>query len=129
MLPGDGYSDYIKPFRTVEDLHISAGVLGYLFKTACCYDWGTDIKERILGCIASVRNLVLNNPASPWVHIVTGDVLKQIKELFTHLEPLWETVGGQIKDAWDRDKILMTIADKARNIRLKTAWALYEEKK
>jgi len=42
---------------------------------------------------------------------------------------LFETVGGQIKDAWDRDKILMMIADKARTRRLQTALAFYNEKK
>lgn len=128
LLPGDGYTDYIKPFRTVEDLHISAGILGYLFKNACRYDWGTDIKESILGRIASVRNLALCSPTAPAVHIVTGDVLKQIKELFQLLEPLWEKVGGGAKASWDRDKILMTIADKVRNRRLQTAWEFFDFK-
>lgn len=128
LLPGDGYTDYIKPFRTVEDLHISAGILGYLFKNACRYDWGTDIKESILGRIASVRNLALCSPTAPAVHIVTGDVLNQIKELFTRLEPFWVKVGGQAKQAWDRDKILMNIADKVRTRRLQTAWESYEKR-
>jgi acyl-CoA dehydrogenase len=128
LLPGDGYTDYIKPFRTIEDLHISACILGYLFQNACRYDWGTDIKEIILGRIVSVRNLALSNPTAPAVHIVTGDVLKQIKELFKLLEPFWEKVGGEAKQDWDRDKILMTIADKARTRRLQTAWEFYEER-
>jgi len=126
LLPGDGYIDYIKPFRTVEDLHISAGVLGYLFRNACKYDWGRDIQQSILGCIVSVRSLALNSLTAPAVHIVIGDVLKQITDLFKRLEPFWEKVGGQAKEAWDRDKILMKIADKIRNRRLQTAWEFYE---
>jgi acyl-CoA dehydrogenase len=129
LLPGDGYTDYIKPFRTIEDLHISAGILGYLFKNACIYDWGTDVKESILGRIASVRNLALNNPGAPAVHIVTGDLLKQIKKLLKRLEPFWEKVGGKAKKDWDRDKILMNIADKARIRRSQTAWKFYEGKR
>lgn len=126
LLPGDGYIDYIKPFRTIEDLHISAGILGYLFRNACKYDWGTDIKESILGRIVSVGTLALSSPNAPGVHIVTGDVLKQIKDLFKQLEPCWEKVGGEAKKAWDRDKTLMNIADKARTRRLQTAWEFYE---
>jgi len=128
ILPGDGYTEYIKPFRTVEDLHISAGILGYLFQNACKYDWSTYIKEIILGCIVSARTLALSNPTAPAVHIVTGDVLKQIKELFKQIEPEWGKIGGKAQKAWDRDKILMSIADKVRTRRLETAWQFYEEK-
>ncbi|MBC2715265.1 MAG: hypothetical protein HF978_08160 [Desulfobacteraceae bacterium] len=129
LLPGDGYIDYIKPFRTIEDLHISAGILGYLFRNACKYDWDRDIKESILSRIVSVRNLALSSSSAPEVHIVIGDVLKQIKELFKLLEPFWEKVGGEAKQAWDRDKTLMNIADKARTRRLQTAWEFYEKKR
>ena len=127
LLPGDGYTDYIKPFRTVEDLHISAGILGYLFRNACRYGWDRGIKENILGRIVSVQALASASPSAPAVHIVTGDVLEQINELFKRLEPLWEKVGGKEKEAWDRDKILMNIADKARSRRLQTAWEFYEK--
>lgn len=126
LLPGDGYTDYIRPFRTIEDLHVSAAVLGYLFRNARRYGWDRSIRESLLGRIVSVRCLSLNRPDAPAVHIVMGDALNRIKELFERLEPLWETVGGKAKHAWDRDKLLMNIADKARNQRLRTAWQFYE---
>src|SRR5690606_21891598 len=34
ILPGDGYSAYLKPFRTVEDLHVSAALTGHLVALA-----------------------------------------------------------------------------------------------
>jgi acyl-CoA dehydrogenase len=128
LLPGDGYTDYIRPFRTIEDLHVSAAVLGYVFSKSCQYDWDRSVRESILGRIVSVRCLALSRPDAPAVHIVMADALNRIKELFERLEPLWETVGGAAKQAWDRDKILMNIADKARNQRLRTAWQFYEKK-
>jgi acyl-CoA dehydrogenase len=126
LLPGDGYTDYIRPFRTIEDLHVSVAVLGYLFRNARQYGWDRSIRESILGRIALLRCLALNCPDSPAVHIVTGDALKQIRELFARLEPLWEKVDGDAKKAWDRDKALMNIAGKARALRLKAAWNFYE---
>ena len=30
VLPGDGYADYVKPFRTIEDAHVHCALLGYL---------------------------------------------------------------------------------------------------
>jgi len=127
LLPGDGYTDYIKPFRTIEDLHVTAAILGYLFKNACAYGWGREMKESILGRIVSVRSLAMSSPTAAAVHIVTGDALKQVRDLFNHLEPFWEKVGGEAKQAWDRDKILMNIADKARTRRLQSAWEFYEK--
>ena len=32
ILPGDGYDAYVKPFRTVEDIHVQAAVLSYLMR-------------------------------------------------------------------------------------------------
>src|SRR5262245_25603109 len=34
LLPGDGYDDYLKPFRTIEDLHVHGALLGYLIGVA-----------------------------------------------------------------------------------------------
>ena len=45
LLPGDGYERYIKPFRTIEDLHVLAAILGYLFRVASLYDWPRSCRE------------------------------------------------------------------------------------
>ena len=129
LLPGDGYTSYIKPFRTIEDLHVSAAILGYLFRNACTHDWGREVMARISGLIVSVRSLALSPPGAPAVHIVMDDVLKQIKVLFASLDPLWEKAGVEAKQAWDRDKVLMNIADKARAGRLQRAWKHYENQR
>ena len=34
LLPGDGYDTYVKPFRTLEDIHVTAAVLAYLLREA-----------------------------------------------------------------------------------------------
>ena len=127
LLPGDGYTAYIKPFRTIEDVHVSAAMLGYLFRNACRYDWGRDIRQTILARIVLVRNLAFFRPDAPAVHIVMGDAIKQVKDLIKRVEPLWETAGREAKEAWDRDKALINIADKARALRLDAAWKAYEE--
>lgn len=127
LLPGDGYTAYIKPFRTIEDVHVSAAMLGYLFRSACRYDWGQDIRQTILARIVLVRNLAFFRPDASAVHIVMGEAIKQIKALIKRVEPLWEKAGKGAKEAWDRDKVLMDIADKARALRLDAAWKAYEK--
>ena len=38
-LPGDAYERYLKPFRTVEDLHVQAAFLGWLLQVARRASW------------------------------------------------------------------------------------------
>lgn len=128
LLAGDGYLNYIKPFRTIEDLHVTAAILGYLFRVACQYEWDREIKQDILSRIVTIRTLALSNPDAPELHIITGDVLNGTASLFKRLDPYWETVDKAARDAWNRDKTLMNIAQKARTKRLETAWAFYGKK-
>ena len=39
ILPGDGYDQYVKPFRTVEDIHVQAAVLSYLMREGQRLSW------------------------------------------------------------------------------------------
>jgi len=126
LLSGDGYLNYIKPFRTIEDLHVTAAILGYLFRIACQYDWDREIKQTILCLIVTIRTLALSDPGSPAVHILTGNVLSRARELIQRIDPYWEAVDKDTRDAWNRDKALMDIAGKARLRRLETAWAFYQ---
>ncbi len=127
ILPGDGYTSYIKPFRTMEDLHVNAAILGYLFRIAKQFRWPKDIGEQILSLIVTARTLAVCDPSLPAVHIVLGGLLTQTKQLISDLEPLWENVEPEIKSAWKRDCALMNIAEKARASRLNTAWSHYKK--
>ncbi|MFZ5570217.1 MAG: acyl-CoA dehydrogenase family protein [Thermodesulfobacteriota bacterium] len=125
LLPGDGYLEYIKPFRTIEDLHVSAAILGHLFRKARRHAWPREIREAIIGAIVSVRALATSDPGLASVHIAVHEALGRIKELLVRLEPLWDRIGGKEKEDWDRDKVLMSIADTARTRRIETAWKQY----
>ena len=39
LLPHDGYDAYVKPFRTIEDLHVTLAVLAYLLREARVRHW------------------------------------------------------------------------------------------
>jgi acyl-CoA dehydrogenase len=127
LLPGDGYTEYIKPFRTIEDLHVSAAILGYLFRIACLYDWPREVKEKILCLMVTVRTLAVSDPDAPEVHIAFGGVFSQISNLLQAVAPFWENVEIEIRKAWDRDKELLNVAGSARKRRLQTAWSFYED--
>jgi len=125
LLPGDGYTEYIKPFRTIEDIHVSAAILGYLFRIACLFGWPREARENILCLMVAIRSLAVNDPGAPEVHIAFGGVSSQISDLIQAIAPLWENVETETRKAWDRDKELLNVAGFAREKRLQTAWSFY----
>ena len=125
ILPGDGYRDYIRPFRTIEDLHVFAAIGGHLFRIACRYRWPASIKEGILSMLVCVRALAADDPSAPAVHIALGGLHARIIALLGEIEPHWESVDGTVRERWNRDKALLDIAGTARKKRLERAWSRY----
>jgi hypothetical protein len=128
LLPGDGYLDYIKPFRTIEDIHVSAAIIGYLFRVADQYGWPHDIQEECLLLLTGFRALSAENPKNPAVHIVLGRILNRTARLVESIEPYWTDVEAGTRNAWIRDQKLMGIAKEAREKRLATAWSYFAKK-
>src|ERR1041385_576759 len=55
VLAGDGYAEHVKPFRTIEDVHVQAAVLGYLMSVAVRYGFPIELRERLLALVAAIR--------------------------------------------------------------------------
>ncbi|MGW4631402.1 acyl-CoA dehydrogenase family protein [Nocardia sp. NPDC004415] len=122
LLPGDGYTDYLKPFRTVEDVHVLAAVLGQLLRVARQAQWPAEAVEQLLAVFAGVRGLGGENPASAGVHIALGGVFERLTRLRAELEPLWNRVDPEVRRRWERDAPLLGVAGKVRAARLRAAW-------
>lgn len=59
ILPGDGYERYLKPFRTIEDLHVLAGFTGYLVSLARRGQWGNPAVEELVAFALADRKSVV----------------------------------------------------------------------
>ena len=57
ILPGDGYDQYVKPFRTVEDVHINAAILAYLVREARRLDWPAQWIEKTFSLLIVFQEL------------------------------------------------------------------------
>lgn len=127
LLPGDGYERYIKPFRTIEDLHVLAAILGYLFRVATLYDWPKSCREQMLSLLVSIRALALADHAAPEVHLAIGGFQTQMDDLLVAAEPYWSQTDEETRTGWERDSTLMRVAGgDARAKRLEKAWTFYE---
>jgi acyl-CoA dehydrogenase len=125
LLEGDGFTRYIRPFRTVEDLHMFAAVTGYLFRVASLHGWDRVLSERMLSLLTAARGLAAEDPGTPHVHIALGGLQGQFERLLDVIEPLWEKVDEETRTRWIRDRALLKVAGSARKKRLEKAWELY----
>ncbi len=81
FLHGDGYTSYIKPFRTIEDIYHLTAILAYIFKIASQYEWPRKLREKMLFLIVNLRSLAFSEITAPEIHIVLGGALAYQKEL------------------------------------------------
>lgn len=126
VLPGDGYLDYLKPFRTIEDIHVLAATLGWLVRVARASAWPRESLQRLLTLVAAVRGLDIDAPTSPGVHVALGGVFESFAALATELEPLWQTADPATRQRWERDRPLLATAGRVREQRLVAAWRAVE---
>jgi acyl-CoA dehydrogenase len=125
ILPGDGYSGYIRPFRTIEDLHVFAAIAGFIFRVASLYRWPRAVMEQTAGLIVCTRALALDNPSAPSVHIALGGLHGQIMALLESASGYWDLVDEKTRAGWERDRALLRVAETARSKRLETAWSRF----
>ncbi len=122
LLEGDGYTRYLKPFRTVEDCFVHAGLLGWLMRIARTSEWPSDSQEAIVAQVVTIRGLALADPSSPATHIALAGALTQSELLIERLEPNWQSVDVEHKQRWERDRMLLEVAGRARSARRQAAW-------
>ncbi len=126
LLPGDGWDAYVKPFRTVEDIHVSGAALGYLLRVARTAAWPPNVISRLVAAIVALRGLADAPPDDPTVHVALGGVLDGIDDALRACESHWASAAAEVAERWRRDAPLLGIAGRARAARLAKAWEGFE---
>jgi hypothetical protein len=121
-LPGDGYSDYLKPFRTIEDIHVYAATVGYLMALGRRVGWKPLHIARLAALGASLAHLAELEPLAPATHLALGGALDLGRQLFAGLD--LDAVPEEERARWLRDRPLLEVAGKARAQRFETACRL-----
>src|SRR6185503_1804976 len=75
LLPGDGYDQYVKPFRTVEDIHVQAAVLSYLMREGQRLSWPQGWLERLSALLAALGKIADMPAAHAETHIALAGAL------------------------------------------------------
>lgn len=123
LLPGDGYRDTVKPFRTLEDTFVNAAILTYLLGISLRYTWPREFSERILVLLVALRGLGMADPRAAATHLALEGLLRWREQLVSSLAPHWDSVEPAERARWARDQALTNIAGRVRALRTDAAWA------
>lgn len=126
VLPGDGYLGVLKPFRTIEDVHVHLGLLGWLLRLGRAHRWNDEAIERTLALIATFVALASTAaPLSPGLHRALGAALDDARRHVTTLErsDAWKRLPESVRARWTRDRKLLDLAGGVRARRLESARA------
>jgi hypothetical protein len=121
LLPGDAYVCYVKPFRTVEDVHVLAAVTAYLLGVAMRFDFPEASRQDLLLTILALRGLAPCDPSAPEVHLALDACIAAHRRALQAVEARWSSVDVDVRSRWQRDVGLLEIAGRARMQRLAAA--------
>jgi hypothetical protein len=123
LLPGDGYEAYVKPFRSIEDTHVTLAVLAYLLREARTRGWPAAFAERLCAALALLADLAESPSAAPAVHLALAGALALAHDLYAEAGRLWALQPDEpAAQRWQRDAALFAVASSARTQRAARAW-------
>lgn len=123
-LAGDGWDDYVKPFRSIEDLHVLSAVTAWLLGVGQECAWAEPLQLRLLGLLAGCAEVARQNPSAPSSHLLLAGLFAQFDSLRSDLDSAFASGPATWAQLWQRDKGLLSIANSARRKRLEKARAL-----
>lgn len=122
LLPGDGYARYVKPFRSMEDLHVLAAALGYVLREAHLNNFSRTVVEGAWALAHAVRSTSTMNITSPETHVALAGIFAQFRSLLDSHHPEWMKSPAATRERWDRDIDLLNVAEAVRQKRTEAAW-------
>jgi alkylation response protein AidB-like acyl-CoA dehydrogenase len=120
LLPGDGYDDALKPFRTIEDVHVMAAVLGWAIGIGRASAWPRTWIDQALALIATFRTVSDEPPLAPETHVALAGAQSLARRLLG--DAPWSQCDPGARSRWERDRPLLEVAGKVRVARLEAAW-------
>ena len=122
-LPGDGYLNYVKPFRTIEDIHVVGATLGYLVGLARRTRASTTLVAELAADLVALAGLRGGSPLDPRVHVALQGVYQHVTRLIGSEEfvQVLDCAPDDERARWERDRALLRVASKAREARFERA--------
>lgn len=122
LMPGDGYSDFVKPFRTVEDTFIALAVQAWLVREGRARGWPRSFLESLIASLTGFAAVAAQPAGAPATHIALAGALARTNDLYQQADALWTGEQDAAAERWRRDRPLFQVAGKPRAMRAQRAW-------
>jgi acyl-CoA dehydrogenase len=126
LLPGDGYSDFVKPFRTVEDTFIALAVQAWLVREGRARGWPRSFLEGLTASLTGLAAVAAQPADAPATHIALAGALASTNDFYQQADALWAGEQDAAAERWRRDRPLFQVAGKPRALRAQRAWETVE---
>jgi acyl-CoA dehydrogenase len=122
-LSGDGYLKYVKPFRTIEDIHVYGSAVAYLLGLGQRTKAPHGFLAELVAVLVTLERLRESAPLDPTVHIALHGVSQHLDRLFSSnvFASIWDAASAEERERWERDRKLLQVASTAREARFRKA--------
>lgn len=122
VLPGDGYDQYLKPFRTIEDTHVLAATVGYLAGAGRTYGFSREVSAECVSLALSLIDIGAREATKPLTHVVLAGIFASAKRFIGALGDEWAKAEQAERDRWFRDLAILMVAEGVRAKRTERAF-------
>ncbi|HCJ30512.1 MAG TPA: acyl-CoA dehydrogenase [Pseudomonas sp.] len=124
-LAGDGWDDYVIPFRTLEDVHVLAALASWLYGIGLECGWPQPLQLRLLGLLAGAAEVSRLSPTESATHLLLASLNLQLATLGDEVDDALAVGPQQWLQLWRRDRGVLQLARGAQARRLEQAAAVF----
>ncbi len=114
LLDGDAYDLYLKPFRTIEDVHVFAALVGHLVGVALAHGFDRAALARLTALALAVRGVGALDPTERATHVALEGVVLALDSIGRALASSFARAPDDVRARWERDQGLLRVASRAR---------------
>ncbi len=122
LLPGDGWTRWVKPFRTHEDLHVHAALLAHVLALGLRAAWPRELLEEGAALLAGCRGLAGRDAEAASTHLALSGLLRLGRTWLDAGRDHWPHLDPATAAGLARDLQLLDVAARARAKRTDVAW-------
>ncbi|MEM7371941.1 MAG: hypothetical protein AAF587_25220 [Bacteroidota bacterium] len=122
ILEGDGFSDYTRPFRTLEDICVGIACQAMLLRQAFDHQWDAQLRDQLLLNIYTLKNLFSLPPSAQETILLLATADRSFEQIRPEIENhLTKQADSHIHKDWETNKAVLSMGKKLKQLRLSKA--------
>ena len=122
LISGDGYADFARPFRLVEDVFVTGCTLAFQLAHGHAAGWPTRWRQRCIAAIVTLGECASLDPSDPSTELLTAGALSLAGDVIEQADSFWSQQESTSSARWVRDKPILGLGREARRQRAVSAW-------